>query len=177
MPLLRLGFCNVGQLIFDLLLIVEKIWRKSDGERRGKMEDNNETDTIDSQELQEIDDDNAYVDNSPDLATVFFGYLQSKEGHELATTFIDFLQSIKAATLDRTAEHAKLRLEKDGEQAKLKLAASREYNRLSIIQQTVVFGVAITAICVLTYYDKLNPTASALISVIVGYLFGKKTSE
>ena len=95
----------------------------------------------------------------------FFSYLQSPQGHELASRIVALIEEIKKATLDRSAEHSKLNVQLE----------HRDKRNLLILQ-SAVFGIAIIAASLLTYCDKFNSTIAILFGTLVGYFFGRKTT-
>lgn len=87
-----------------------------------------------------------YEDVSP-----FFEYLQSPQGHEVASRVIGIIEDVKKATIDKNYSHAK-------------------FNRW---MEAGVLVVVIIAIVGLSVIDKLNPTVGVLLGSVVGYFFGR----
>jgi len=78
-------------------------------------------------------------------------YLQSPQGHEIASRIVTLVEEVKKATVDKNFSHAK-------------------FNRW------VEFGVivvVIVAVVGLSIVEKLNPTVGVLLGSVVGYFFGK----
>lgn len=91
-------------------------------------------------------EDDEEIDVSP-----FLDYLQSPQGHEIASRVVTLIEDVKKATVDKNFSHAK-------------------FNRW------VEFGVivvVIVAVVGLSIVDKLNPTVGVLLGSVVGYFFGK----
>ena len=86
------------------------------------------------------------IDPSP-----FLDYLQSPQGHEIASRVVGLIEDVKKATVDKSYSHAK-------------------FNRW---MEAGVIVVVITAVVVLSIIDKLNPTVGVLLGSVVGYFFGK----
>ena len=82
----------------------------------------------------------------------FLYYLESKNGHELASRVLAIFEDIKKATLDNASSHAKFE------------------KWLQAVIVVVVVGAAST----LTYFGKFDSTLGVLFGTLVGYLFGKK---
>jgi len=101
----------------------------------------------------------------PEEWSPFFDYLQSAQGHELASRIVTLIEEVKKATLDRSAEQGKINME-----------LTHRERRNSLILQGVVFGIAIIAASFLTYFDKFNSTIAVLFGTLVGYFFGRKTT-
>ncbi len=92
---------------------------------------------------QELDDE---VDFSP-----FFDYLQSAQGHEIASRVLSLVEDIKKAALDKNFSHAR-------------------FNRGL---EAGVLVVAIVVIAGLSIIGKLNSTVGILLGSVVGYFFGR----
>ena len=86
------------------------------------------------------------MDFSPIIA-----YLQSPQGHEIASRVVGLIEGVKKATIDKSYSQAK-------------------FNRW---MEVSVMIVVIGAIVGLSFADKLNPTVSVLLGSVVGYFFGK----
>lgn len=86
------------------------------------------------------------VDFSP-----LIGYLQSPQGHEIASRVVGLIEDVKKATLDKNYAHAK-------------------FNRW---MEAGVIVVVIGVVAWLSVADKLNPTVGVLLGSVVGYFFGK----
>ena len=81
----------------------------------------------------------------------FFEYLQSAEGHQIASRIVGLIEDIKKATLDKNYSHATL-------------------NRWL---EAGVLVVVIGVIAVLSVLNKLNPTVGVVLGSVVGYFFGR----
>jgi hypothetical protein len=91
-------------------------------------------------------------------------YLQSKEGHELASRILAIFEDIKKATIDRAAEQHKLTV-----QSQHKVTV--EGQRLVFL----VFIITIGAAALLAWHGKLDATLAAFMGTVLGYLFGRST--
>lgn len=83
--------------------------------------------------------------------TTFYDYLQSPEGHEIASRIVEIVEDAKKATLDKHYTHSKF---------------NRWIDALFII-------IVITAIITLSIMNKLNPTIAVFLGSVIGYFFGK----
>ena len=92
------------------------------------------------------DGDEEELDYSP-----VFEYLQSPQGHELASRIVGLVEDVKKATIDKNFSHAK-------------------FNRWL---EVGVIVVVVAAVVGLSIIDKLNPTVGVLLGSVVGYFFGK----
>lgn len=92
------------------------------------------------------DGDEEELDYSPVLE-----YLQSPQGHELASRIVGIVEDVKKATIDKNFSHAK-------------------FNRWL---EVGVIVVVVAAVVGLSIIDKLNPTVGVLLGSVVGYFFGK----
>jgi hypothetical protein len=81
-----------------------------------------------------------------------FGYLQTQQGHEIASRVLGMLESIKHSTLDKSTGN--VRVEK-------------------YIQAMVILAVVI-ATSVLVAFGKFESSVGVLFGTLVGYVFGKK---
>ena len=86
------------------------------------------------------------IDVSP-----FLDYLQSPQGHEIASRVVGLIEDVKKATVDKNFSHAK-------------------FNRWV---EAGVIVVVIGAVVGLSIVDKLNPTVGVLLGSVVDYFFGK----
>lgn len=86
------------------------------------------------------------IDISP-----FLGYLQSPQGHEIASRLVGIIEEVKKVTLDKNFSHAK-------------------FNRW---MEAGVIVVVIGSVVLLSVMDKLNPTVGMLLGSVVGYFFGR----
>ncbi len=81
----------------------------------------------------------------------FFQYLQSQQGHEMASRVIGLIEDVKKAAVDKSYSNVK-------------------FNRW---MEAGIIVVVITATVLLSILDKLTPTVGILFGSIVGYFFGK----
>lgn len=91
-------------------------------------------------------DENQEVDFSPLL-----DYLQSPQGHDIASRIVSIVEDVKKVTLDKNYSHAK-------------------FNRW---MEAGVIAIVVSAVVGLSVIDKLNPTVGVLLGSVVGYFFGK----
>ena len=81
----------------------------------------------------------------------FIDYLQSPQGHEIASRVVGIIEDVKKATIDKNYSHAK-------------------FNRW---MEAGVIVVVVGAVVGLSVVDKLNPTVGVLLGSVVGYFFGR----
>ncbi len=81
----------------------------------------------------------------------FFDYLQSSQGHEIASRVVGIIEDVKKATIDKNYSGAK-------------------FNRW--IEAGVIL-VVVGAVVGLSVVNKLNPTVGVLLGSVVGYFFGR----
>lgn len=84
----------------------------------------------------------------------FFDYLQTPQGHEIASRVLGVVEDVKKSTLDKNSEHS----------------------RMTLVVQGLIIGVIIGAGTWLASIDKLTSTISALLGTIVGYIAGRKSA-
>jgi hypothetical protein len=89
-------------------------------------------------------------------------YLQSKEGHELASRIVSIIEDVKKATIERSAEQQKLNAE-----------FQHTTVRIWLLVQAGVFIVTIGVAAFLVWHDKLNPTIAAFMGTLVGYFLAR----
>ena len=89
-------------------------------------------------------------------------YLQSKEGHELASRIVAILEGIKKDTIESTSEQHK----RDSEHA-------HKIQRLWLSLQAGVFTLTIIVAAVLAWQGKLDATVAALMGTLFGYFLGR----
>ncbi len=82
----------------------------------------------------------------------FLNYLQSQQGHEIASRVLKIFEDVKKATLEKTTSHA----------------AFEKWLQAVIV--VVVVGAAST----LSYLGKFDTSLGVLLGTLVGYIFGKK---
>lgn len=81
-----------------------------------------------------------------------FTYLQSPQGHEIATRLLSVVEDIKKSTLEKTTSHAVFE---------------------KWLQAGIIFIVVIAA-SLLSYLGKFDTSLGVLFGTLVGYIFGKK---
>jgi hypothetical protein len=79
-------------------------------------------------------------------------YLQSQQGHEIASRILAIVEDVKKSTLEKTTSHAKF--EK--------------------WLQLVVIVVVVIATSTLSYFGKFETSVGVLFGTMVGYIFGRK---
>ncbi len=89
-------------------------------------------------------------------------YLQSKEGHELASRILSIIEDIKKATIESSAESHK----RDSEY-------NHRIQRLWLRLQSAVFGTTIVVAALLAWHGKLDATVAALMGTLFGYFLGR----
>lgn len=81
-----------------------------------------------------------------------FTYLQSPQGHEIATRLLSVVEDIKKSTLEKTTSHAVFE---------------------KWLQAGIIFVVVVAA-SFLSYLGKFDTSLGVLFGTLVGYIFGKK---
>lgn len=79
-------------------------------------------------------------------------YLQSPQGHEIASRLLKVVEDIKKSTLEKTTSHAIFE---------------------KWLQAGIIFIVVVAA-SVLSYLGKFDTSLGVLFGTMVGYIFGKK---
>jgi hypothetical protein len=79
-------------------------------------------------------------------------YLQSPQGHEIATRLLSVVEDIKKSTLIKTTSHAVFE---------------------KWLQAGIIFVVVVAA-SLLSYLGKFDTSLGVLFGTLVGYIFGKK---
>lgn len=79
-------------------------------------------------------------------------YLQSPQGHEIATRLLSVVEDVKKSTLEKTTSHAVFE---------------------KWLQAGIIFVVVIAASS-LSYLGKFDTSLGVLFGTLVGYIFGKK---
>lgn len=92
----------------------------------------------------------------------FLEYLQSTEGHELASRMLSIIEDIKKATLESSSELHK----RDSEY-------NHRLQRLWLCLQSGVFAITIVVAAFLAWHGKLDPTLAALMGTLFGYFLGR----
>src|SRR4051812_38621860 len=103
----------------------------------------------------EVNDPNAL--NSP-----LISYLQTPNGHELATKVVGLIENLQKATLDSAAEESRRQME-----------FQHCSWRVGMWLQCGVFFVAIVTAGILAWNQRLDGAVGTLIGTLVGYVFGK----
>ena len=107
-------------------------------------------------------EDEDFVDEGPN----FFEYLQSKEGHKLASRVVTLIEDIKKVTLDRNAELSKLQME-----------ATKDHRKNTMIFQGMIIIAVIGATVALVLSGKFDSTVGVLFGTLIGYIFGKRSDR
>lgn len=81
-----------------------------------------------------------------------FNYLQSPQGHEIATRLLSVVEDVKKSTLEKTTSHAVFE---------------------KWLQAGIIFVVVVAA-SFLSYLGKFDTSLGVLFGTLVGYIFGKK---
>ena len=81
-----------------------------------------------------------------------FTYLQSPQGHEIATRLLSVVEDVKKSTLEKTTSHAVFE---------------------KWLQAGIIFVVVVAA-SLLSYLGKFDTSLGVLFGTLVGYIFGKK---
>lgn len=82
----------------------------------------------------------------------FLNYLQSQQGHEIASRVLKIFEDVKKTTLEKTTSHA----------------AFEKW------LQALIVVVVVVAASVLSYLGKFDTSLGVLFGTLVGYIFGKK---
>ena len=92
----------------------------------------------------------------------FLDFLQSKEGHELASRIVSIIEDVKKATIDSSAELHR----RDSDY-------NHKIQRLWLCLQSAVFGTTIVMAALLAWHGKLDATVAALMGTLFGYFLGR----
>lgn len=117
-------------------------------------------------EVDPLDDDEAVEkvkrDAFPPFSAYFFKWLESERATEVVKTITDLTKSVKEVALSRLGEVDKQ-------------AHSREMvDRIArYLMMAGIIGVA----TVLKFYDKLDTVIVGLLSLALGFVFGRQTSQ
>jgi hypothetical protein len=98
-------------------------------------------------ELIPHDEPDAETDLKP-----LFVYLQSEQGHEIATRLLSVVEDVKKSTLEKTTSHAIFE---------------------KWLKAGIIFVVVVAA-SFLSYLGKFDTSLGVLFGTLVGYIFGKK---
>lgn len=95
-----------------------------------------------------------YEDEEPASSDLqpFLNYLQSQQGHEIASRVLKIFEDVKKATLEKTTSHA----------------AFEKWLQAGIVVVVVI------AASTLSYLGKFDTSLGVLFGTLVGYIFGKK---
>lgn len=102
----------------------------------------------------------------PFLGEMFFDYLKSDQGKELAGRIVTLFEEIKKATLDKNARIAEKNVDN-----------IHSFNTRFQIIQAIVYIVVILASGTLAYLDKFSPAVGLLFGTIIGYFFGRRQAS
>lgn len=89
-------------------------------------------------------------------------YLQSKEGHELASRIVAILEDVKKATIEAASETHR----RDSEY-------QHRIHKLWLCLQSGVFVLTIGVAALLAWHGKLDSTVSVLMGTLFGYFLGR----
>jgi hypothetical protein len=92
------------------------------------------------------------LDEPPSDLQPVLNYLQSPQGHEIASRLLKVVEDVKKSTLEKTTSHA----------------IFEKWLQAGIILVVVV------AASVLSYLGKFDTSLGVLFGTMVGYIFGKK---
>lgn len=98
-------------------------------------------------EIAEVEKASKTTDLQPIL-----NYLQSPQGHEIATRLLSVVEDVKKSTLEKTTGHAVFE---------------------KWLQAGIIFVVVIAA-SFLSYLGKFDTSLGVLFGTLVGYIFGRK---
>ncbi len=101
----------------------------------------------------------------PEEGPTLFEYLETPQGHEVATRIVGVFEAIQKATLESGAEQAKVRMQYE-----------HRDRRLATVAQGVVFVVAVGVAGFLVYHGRFDPSMGILLGTLVGYFFGRRGS-
>lgn len=107
--------------------------------------------TDEESKLPAIAPDTVEAEEEEISVSPFLDYLQSPQGHEIASRLVGIIEEVKKVTLDKNFSHAK-------------------FNRW---MEAGVIVVVIGSVVLLSIMDKLNPTVGMLLGSVVGYFFGR----
>ena len=96
-------------------------------------------------------DDEQLEDEPSDLQPIL-NYLQSPQGHEIASRLLKVIEDVKKSTLEKTTSHAIFE---------------------KWLQAGIIFIVVVSA-SFLSYLGKFDTSLGVLFGTLVGYIFGKK---
>lgn len=109
-----------------------------------------ESQLVASQSQAEIEED--YEEELQSDLRPVLDYLQSPQGHEIASRLIGVIEDIKKSTLEKTTSHA----------------VFEKWLQSGVI--VIVVGAAST----LAYLGKFDTSLGVLFGTLVGFIFGKK---
>lgn len=92
----------------------------------------------------------------------FLEYLQSEQGHQLASRLLALVEDIKKATIESVTERHK----RDSE-------FHHRIYKLWLCLQAAVFSVTVVVAAVLAWHGKFDATVAALMGTLFGYFLGR----
>ncbi len=105
-----------------------------------------------SSDLVQAEEEMEGAEVVPSELQPFLNYLQSEQGHEIASRVLKIIEDVKKATLEKTTSHATF----------------EKWLQAGIV--VVVVGAASG----LSYFGKFDTSLGVLFGTLVGYIFGKK---
>jgi hypothetical protein len=102
------------------------------------------------------------TDQSGEPYPPFIDYLQTKEGHELASRIVSLFEAIQKATIESAAEQKRKEMEFHHKTLKLWMWL-----------QSAVFIAVILSAVVLAWHGKLEATVASLMGTLFGYFLGR----
>jgi len=91
-----------------------------------------------------------------------FDYLQTKEGHELASRIVSLIEALQKATTEAGAEQKKREVE-----------FQHSTMRLWMVLQAAAITVILIAAALLAWHGKLDATVATLMATLFGYFLGR----
>ncbi|MCG6150343.1 hypothetical protein LFX15_18750 [Leptospira levettii] len=106
------------------------------------------------------------IDAIGEFPYLFFEYLSSENGNQLASRIVSIIEGLKKSTVDNNARIEEKNLE-----------YIHKFNTRFQTLQGVVYVSVLIASSLLAYLDKFTPTIGVLFGTIVGYFFGRRPRE
>ena len=103
-----------------------------------------------SNEVTPVDDES--LEEQPSDLQPVLNYLQSPQGHEIASRLLKVIEDVKKSTLEKTTSHAIFE---------------------KWLQAGIIF-IVVFAASLLSYLGKFDTSLGVLFGTLVGYIFGKK---
>ncbi|HEB55773.1 MAG TPA: hypothetical protein ENI98_05600 [Gammaproteobacteria bacterium] len=119
-----------------------------------------------SDECKEEIDEEGYVDGCEQTQKDFWGYIQTKRGHEVLKNVLSMLSDVKNVATQAMMEEKHARLQAD-----------LHYRKFQSIIQLSVYVIGLIVVSFLTYQGKFESGIAVLIGTLVGYFFGKGRSS